>query len=119
MKVKLAVVGALTVAGLALGACGERPVEGTVTHKQYSAAYTYFTHPCIAYSTRTYRSGNSTYTSTSCVAYGLTPNYMPASYQICVDGVGKSGKKASGCWEVPPQEYARWHEGDHYGKAVQ
>jgi hypothetical protein len=116
MKVKLAIVAGLALAGMTLGACGERPVEGTVTHKQYSAGYTYYTHPCLM--TSRYKSGTNSYSSV-CVLYGNTPNYMPASYQICVKGVDKNGKDAEGCWEVPPSEYARWREGDHFGQRVQ
>jgi len=101
MKVKLAVVAGIALLGLA--GCGERPVDGTVTHKQYSAAYTYFTHPCVSYDAKG-----------SCRMYGIQPNYMPASYQVCVRGVDKNGEAAEGCWEVPPHEYAQWHEGDHY-----
>lgn len=96
-------------------------MSGTI-HKSYSAPYTYITNPCVAWGSRTYTStrkvGNSYVTSTRsvqyCIAHVTHFNTMPATWQLCVDGVDKEGRKASNCWYTDPSEYDTWREGDHW-----
>jgi hypothetical protein len=99
---RIGLVAAATL--LALAGCSDPPTSGTVTHKQYSAAYDYITYMCI------------TYGQYGCTSYMPIFNHMPASYQICVDGTDKHGKQASGCIEMDPASYATYREGDHYPK---
>lgn len=95
----------LTVGILALTACDPPPLSGVVEHKSYSAAYTYFTYPCIAYNSKGY-----------CTAYGLIINQMPARWTLCVKGPNKNGKVVSDCWDTDPVDYGRYTEGDRWPK---
>lgn len=88
---------------LVLAGCSDPPVEGVVVHKQHSDAYTYFTYPCVGYNARG-----------MCTAYGIQPNFMPASWEVCVSGLDKNGKHAEGCIEVGEVAYSRYSEGSRY-----
>lgn len=99
-------------AALALTACDPPPLSGTVEHKSYSAPYTYYTYPCMAYGTRRVGSTTTTY----CMVYGLQANHMPARWQLCVKGPNKNGKIVSDCMETTPAEYDRYREGDQWPK---
>lgn len=101
MKRALVLVAAL----LTLAACSDPPVEGRVTHKQHSDAYDYVTMICAGYSTQG-----------ACTVWVPIFNHMPASWQLCIDGVDKNNKKASGCIEVPQETYSRYSEGSDYPK---
>jgi hypothetical protein len=105
---------------LPLAACANPPMSGTITHKQYSAAYTYDTYPCIAYTTdySTYRDsrGNSYTTSSQrCIAWGVHHNYMPARWGLCLKAdPGDTEHDAEGCHDVDEVTYRRYDEGSHY-----
>jgi hypothetical protein len=99
VKRTLALAAVLLVAG-----CSNPPVSGKVSHKQHSDAYDYVTMSCVAYG------------KYGCNAWVPIYNHMPASWQVCVDGVDKDGKDASGCIEVGEYRYGMYAEGDHYPK---
>lgn len=89
---------------LALTGCADPPVDGVVAHKQHSDAYDYVTMVCGAYDSKTF----------ACTVWIPISNHMPASWQLCVQGVDKNGKDAEGCIEVAQQTYDRYSEGSHY-----
>lgn len=92
----------LAVAVLALAGCSDPPVEGRVSHKQHSDAYDYTTMICAAYG------------QYGCTVWVPVFNHMPASWQLCIDGVDKNNNKASGCIEVTQETYGRYSEGSAY-----
>lgn len=91
------------LAALTLTACDPPPLSGVVEHKSYSAAYSYYTYPCIVYNAKGY-----------CVAYGLQNNHMPARWTLCVKGPNKDGKVVSDCWDTTPTDYDRYREGSQW-----
>ena len=101
-------VSALALLALALTACSSPPTSGWIEHKQYSAAYTYHTYPCILYTT--IRTGTTS--MTVCAAYGDDVWYRPAEYGLCLRH--DKPNESDGCRDVTPQEYDRYREGQHY-----
>lgn len=97
---------------IALLGCSNPPVSGTIHHKQYSAPYSWetTTMECMV---RTAPDKNG---FTHCtVSIPITNHHhRNASYQFCLDGVDKDGKKKSGCIEVPPSLYDSYSEGETY-----
>lgn len=89
---------------LALVGCSDPPVEGVVVHKQHSDAYDYVTMMCIAHDPKTF----------ACTGWMPISNHMPASWQVCVEGLDKNGKHAEGCIEIGEAAYGQYDEGSHY-----
>lgn len=115
----------LFVIVLVLTGCANPPVSGRITHKQHSDRVVYYTHPCIAWTTdrTTVRSadGKTTYTKTSqrCIAWGTRENVIPASWELCLDGIDVEGARATGCLDVPEAVWHSYAEGDTYPRPTE
>jgi hypothetical protein len=64
-----------------------------------------------------YRSGNTTYYTSTCAVYGTNRNVIPEQWQLCIKGPDEDGRITTGCVDVRPDVYARYRENDHYDPA--
>lgn len=74
------------------------PVEGTVVHRQHSDSYWYQVTSC---------SGNP-------ISCHTSSNYMPESWQLCVEGHDRHGRVAEDCVDVSKGSWFGHPEGTEW-----